>query len=116
MIYRKIFIKTKEDLPKVNNDYIVRLHPIADDIGKQVELRKFNPNNQNHINWWKDNIDWYLLPIEEPTDEEIENAADIHCLIPDDDERQSGRIDYKLWVGFVDGAKAMRDNPKAFKK
>jgi hypothetical protein len=65
-IYKKVYIKSEADLPKEKGTYIVSLHPVARTGNESMTTYLFNPNNNNHINSWQRDIDWYLQPIEQP--------------------------------------------------
>ena len=59
-LYKKIYVKSKIDLPKTKGNYIVSLHPVARSGNESMTTYLFNPNNQNHFNSWLRDIDWYL--------------------------------------------------------
>jgi hypothetical protein len=75
-LYKKIWIKSEADLPKVDGIYIAN-SKIFDKIGFW-ELR--NHENDNYPdyckNQWLHNIDWYLQPIEQ-----IDSTPDLDCGI-----------------------------------
>ena len=64
--FKKVFIKSEEDLPKE----MITIFAFSDEAGEGFDI-KVNPLDQGCL----DNLlmfDWYLLPVELPTDEEIE--------------------------------------------
>lgn len=70
MLYRNVFIKSEEDLPKKVGAYLVLLKngsgrllhfPFDGDVGYNIS--KYD---------WLDTVDWYLQPIDELTDREID--------------------------------------------
>jgi hypothetical protein len=74
--YRKVEIKSVDDLPKEDGFYIVEF--------KDSEYREDVYFNKNAINTWLDDYSFYLLPVDhlpevsktiEVTDEDIENKA-----------------------------------------
>jgi hypothetical protein len=75
-LYKKIWIKSEADLPKVDGIYIAN-SKIFDKIGFW-ELR--NHENDNYPdyckNQWLHNIDWYLQPIQQ-----IDSIPDLDCGI-----------------------------------
>ena len=90
--YRKVFIKSKEDLPKE----MITVFTFSDEAGEGFDI-KVNPLDQGCL----DNLlmfDWYLLPVELPSDETIGNNS-IHLTEP-----------YR--GGFIAGTKWMRDKFK----
>ena len=97
-VYRNVFIKSKADLPKYGNYYVkwkdsedISLWPLQ--------------HNKSSIVFWLKYIDWYLQPVELPSDEEIEILAEEEVFMvelpPPDDEN------YKQ--GLICGAKLMRN-------
>ena len=64
-LYRKIKIKSEEDLPKENRKYFVHIKGVFED--KLYFL--WDTTIKSYFK--KKNVDWYLLPIELPTEEEV---------------------------------------------
>jgi hypothetical protein len=83
IIYRKVFIRSVNDLPTKEDEYYVHR--------KDNRLEYWNWYGANFNANWMALIDWYLLPVELPTEEEIIDAVDYYS------------------TGFIAGAKAMRD-------
>lgn len=97
IIYRKVFIRSVNDLPTKEDEYYV--HTKKDRLEVHIWYgANFNAN-------WMALIDWYLLPVELPTDEDIFVVADKKYPCYDED---GDRIT-DLNEGFIEGAKAMRD-------
>jgi len=69
IIYRKVFIRGEEDLPVKMGDYFVH----------EKNRPEWDLNSyfyaSDHTPIWMNNIDWYLLPVPLPSDEEIEKAS-----------------------------------------
>jgi len=99
--YRKVFIKSEEDLPKERYNYYYFVHHVKADNNESA------PFNNELKDYWLDHFDWYLQPIEEqpktelPTDEEINEEA--YCWFSEGSEASS------YWKS---GAKWMRDKFK----
>jgi len=65
-IYRKVIIKSTDDLPKEGQK--VYSHNVNGDFEETI----YYPNKIFcGDNWWLKYIDWYLLPVDLPTDEEL---------------------------------------------
>jgi len=65
--YRKVFIKSAEDLPKKSDMYIVGINGEVKDFPIIID--------EEDAEWSVKNIDWYLLSVELPSDEEKEPEA-----------------------------------------
>jgi len=95
--YRKVFIKSEEDLPKEDGIVIVK------------DTTNANPHyfiyNKGCRDFWLTNIDWYLQPIELSADEGIEKQFPI-----DYDKFKVNKNTFNL--GEREGAKWMRDKFK----
>lgn len=72
-VYVKRFIKSEADLPKEDGFYLC--HIIDDDEIKQWSIRPSDQCFEEDKNDWMENIDWYLEPVEIPTEEEINTAG-----------------------------------------
>jgi hypothetical protein len=70
-IYKKIIIKSESDLPKEDGDYIICSN--KDNPYHYTRVRSFT-NDQSEL-FWINNVDWYLLPVELPSEEEIETTS-----------------------------------------
>ena len=66
-VYIPIIIKTKADLPKETDDYNVLIKG-----RERREMQHFDIIFWADELWWLKNVDSYLLPVDLPTDEEIE--------------------------------------------
>ena len=102
--YRKVFIKSKEDLPKE----MITVFTFSDEAGEGFDI-KVNPLDQGCL----DNLlmfDWYLLPAELPTDEEIRADLAIEIIARFSTKTSRGTAIAKN--SFIDGAKWMRDKFK----
>jgi len=69
-IYEKIYIKSESDLPKKTGNYFVA----EKDNNKYIFLCSFECNNVMSKLWLRD-IDWYLQPIELPSEKLISEEA-----------------------------------------
>ena len=69
-IYRKVFVSSPADLPK-DGAYIVHF---KDSYPRLAELNKNSIFSRDN-DYWLENIDWYLQPVELPSDEEIKLAC-----------------------------------------
>ena len=65
--FRKVFIKSEEDLPKEGQKCIC--HLIADD--ELIETAIFQ---SVHTKSWFKNVDWYLQPISQPEQEQMDES------------------------------------------
>jgi len=94
-IYRKVFIKSEADLPEEETYYFVKTKGYYD---RNIDIFYWRKTNflQGKQNWLN-SIDWYLRPVELPSDEEIEKAGNEYseeCFAIED---------------FVAGMKCLRD-------
>ena len=98
-LYQKVYINSVADLPKIDNDYIVHSKSFGW-IGlvnwKNFESASYPEYNQY---LWLFSFDWYLLPVSQPTDEEIEKWVEIEHF----------NNSYNWKQAFIFGAKALRD-------
>jgi hypothetical protein len=77
-LYRKVEIKSEEDLPDSDKSFIV--HTKQHYNGESgLRIGVLHPDDYN---WYQElngdsiyDVDWYLLPVELPTDEEIETES-----------------------------------------
>lgn len=60
-IYKKVYIRSEEDLPKEEKEYFVGLKGNYD---RTIDVYCYYSDNDIAIKQWMDNIDWYLQPIE----------------------------------------------------
>jgi len=70
-LYKKVKIKSQEDLPTKDGYYFVNVgdkYDIPEDV-----FRWENGNDRIKRDWL--DIDWYLQPVEMPTEEEIRDEA-----------------------------------------
>lgn len=94
--FKKVLIQSKNDLPKLAGYYF------AQHIRLGKNNYSFHPDLYK-INDYVEDFDWYLLPVQLPTDEEIWQYAF---------ERFPGYRDIPGTITdgcFIEGAKAMRD-------
>jgi hypothetical protein len=68
-VYVKRFIKTADDLPK-DGKYIAHYKRCSDDSPAGVVLTDISSYNTDQLNNWLNHIDWYMEPVEMPTEEE----------------------------------------------
>jgi hypothetical protein len=64
-LYRKVYIKTKADLPTKNGEYFVKIKtpPFTQEL---TAVGFVWEHDENHINsFWLTKVDWYLQPIEQ---------------------------------------------------
>jgi hypothetical protein len=72
-IFKKVFIKSENDLPKVKGRYAVGIkgtpfHPLylnANDFDPDVDLTKAKCNAVASKKYWLETFDWYLQPLDE---------------------------------------------------
>ena len=77
IVYRKVFVKSEADLPEREGRYFVKLKGLPPEvIDIAVGYYNLSPNC-GYKEEWLDNIDWYLQPVELPSDEEIERWIDL---------------------------------------
>ena len=62
--YRKIFIKSEADLPKEYKNYPVHIIGTPSDITENCAYISTDAFKQPEIDFWLNNIDWYLQPQE----------------------------------------------------
>ena len=93
-IYRKVFVKSEADLPEEDGYYFCG---VKYENGAIADLEHFNLNDKEIINSWLNDIDWYLQPVELPSDEEIEKASNKYSE------------EHFAMEDFVAGAKWLRD-------
>lgn len=75
IIYRKVYIKSEDDLPKESGVYYVGKRDF------EKGLFHFDPNGRGKlqeydVSYWIEFVEFYLLPVELPTEEEIIDAVD----------------------------------------
>jgi hypothetical protein len=71
--FKKVFIKSENDLPKVKGRYAVGIkgtpfHPLylnANDFDPDVDLTKAKCNAVASKKYWLETFDWYLKPIKQ---------------------------------------------------
>jgi len=68
-IYRKVFIKSEADLPEETDHFTVHLK------GKSKWFTDNLRYEKGDNSYWMVLVDWYLQPVELPSDEEIEQYA-----------------------------------------
>ena len=105
-LYKKVYIKTEEDLPKESGYYFVKRRnaSIPDTLYYSLlalYIEKLKP-------YWVSQVDWYLIPIEqrEVTDEEIDTRLEFRYLLYTRKQRKL------LIKGFKDCVKWMREPTK----
>ena len=75
-IYRKVFIKSEADLPEDKAEYFVHIKERIESLyrsGINTLTSDYPEDLFKEI--WMNNIDWYLQPVELPSDEEIKKEA-----------------------------------------
>jgi hypothetical protein len=104
--FKKVYIKSEEDLPKEMGDYLVLrktgygtlLHfPFEGDVGWKAD--RYN---------WLHNVDWYLLPVTLPSDDEINDWASSEEILNNMPETLKLHIKKKIECR-IEGAKWARD-------
>jgi len=73
-LYRKVHIHGEEDLPKEEGHYVV--HDKQED--KVFQLGFFLEPKYDLPAIWMSIVDWYLLPVPLPNDEEIDKFIEEH--------------------------------------
>jgi hypothetical protein len=68
-IYKKVYIQSEVDLPKDANWYFIFQS------SRGMDVLFYTGDLENKTNWLS-KVDWYLLPVELPSDEKIEKWAD----------------------------------------
>lgn len=84
-IYRKVFIRSEDDLPKERGFYFIHYKYPYERLHTQMSCVYFDESIKG---LWhgKDWYDWYLLPVELPTEEEIDdkfNNSPLNSIHPD---------------------------------
>lgn len=97
-IYVKKYIKSEEDLPKKTGDFFV-----CDKDGISKYLHYEAHPTFNSARYWLDRLDWYLQPVELPSDEEIKAE-----FTKESYHYEIGRH-YKILKDRIFGAKWLRD-------
>lgn len=85
IIYRKVYIKSEDDLPKESGVYYVGKRDF------EKGLFHFDPNGRGKlqeydVSYWIEFVEFYLLPVELPTEEEIDdkfNNSPLNSIHPD---------------------------------
>jgi hypothetical protein len=101
-LYKKVYIKSEEDLPK-KGIYITRFGSLI----YRNELWKLPDGDRSYLDFTDFKVDWYLQPIELPSDEEIEN--ELNKVLPE--RNNSFTRGYEN--GWNECAKWMREQFKA---
>jgi len=104
-LYKKVFIKSEDDLPKEKGYYFVkkkapdkRSHGFRE-YDVPIDIRWSNINFAQGKQDWLSNIDWYLQPIEIPTEEEVNNnACKIYANASNPDDKILAFIDCFEWL------------------
>ena len=107
--YKKVYIKTEEDLPKEAGHFIVCKR--SGEIFRDYIYPKID-NSFPDANMWLKYIDWYLQPLSDqdlPSDEEIKSWAKTLCYNNEENPIQDGSIIRLRYESLIEGAKAMRD-------
>ena len=99
IVYKPLFIKSEADLPKEDGYYFCG---VKYENGAIADLEHFNLNDKEIINSWLNDIDWYLQPVELPSDEDIKNEGFLYA------KRVQTVFDNEIWA-FKAGMKLMRD-------
>jgi len=110
-LYRKVIIKTEADLPKKKDNYFIHFKSkfiITKDSECYIGYTDYSEKKKDE--WLKD-IDWYLLPVDLPTDEEIENLANefMEIYYKDSDEPNYESERTFMIEDFIFQAKWYRD-------
>jgi len=97
IVYRKVFVKSEADLPEREGRYFVKLKGLPPEvIDIAVGYYNLSPNCGYKEDWLNE-IDWYLQPVELPSDEEIEKVSNKYSE------------EHFAMEDFVAGAKWLRD-------
>ena len=105
--YKKVFIKSEDDLPKEEGRYIYGWGNIDIRVNSGTSIVYYDPNDdKEEFTEMIESYDWYLLPVEFPTDEEIIDYALDYVRHKSLKPANKGLIKDALIIG----AKAMRDN------
>jgi len=101
IIYRKVFIKSEADLPKKRGEYYF-FHRIGESILRHICYCHKTDDMELLPKAYMDNYDWYLQPVELPSDEDIKNEGFLYA------KRVQTVFDNEIWA-FKAGMKLMRD-------
>ena len=106
-IYKKIIIKSEADLPK--NDTYCYTHSTISGEANEKLWKTFYQSGM--VKMFLNEIDWYLLAVDLPTDEEIgKEIPDYHIEFGDEQyEKWLNQYKYELFDSFRRGAKWLRD-------
>jgi hypothetical protein len=96
MIYIQKFIKTEDDLPKEEGEYLC--HHKSTETSDEFAYEYSSESEYIRFHWIL-TIDWYFLPVELPTDVEILLQSSDNKIYVNDDQR----------IGYQKGMKSLRD-------
>ena len=107
--FRKVWIKSEEDLPKKNNPFLL------------AHFKKGNETEEFTFGWypyksdmkeiWLRDIDWYLQPISQPEQEQNKPTdSDIECAATDYADSGCNEHHGITFCAYKMGATEMRDN------
>ena len=79
IFYKKVYIHSEDDLPKSNGLYV-----IWNNTAKTILNNVLFDSSSNCKSYWMEYIDWYLLPVTLPSEEEIERETPAYCGLADE--------------------------------
>lgn len=107
MNYKKIEIRSVDDLPKEKGIYFSFAVDEDENLEPKMVLGEYDPENSECVKEWMKFCKWYLLPVHEVTDEEIEEYAQRFTLMTTLGDQEL--LQENLRKGIIYGAKWMRD-------
>lgn len=106
-LYKKIKIKSVDDLPKKDGCYFVKYNNKGTNASRKNPLAVISFDYDYTIQYWMNNIESYLKPIKIFTKEPLIYVPTNHDIYEWADKQERPGISY--WKGLADGAIAMRN-------
>jgi len=105
--FKKVYIKSEADLPKEEGYYFVGTKANTD---RKMDLFYWRFTNfAQGRECWLNDIDWYLLPVSIPSDEEIEKWAEEESKVEIEEDGEVKTYSTCISEFYIEGAKWMRD-------
>lgn len=114
--YKKVFIKSKRDLPQASGEYFVgyKAQHTTATLFYLIGGDRLTDDPQ----YWIDVIDWYLLPVESPeiTDEMIDEWADKTAIETTGKSKHGHIIKAALYTGAKWGISQINSRKELYRK